>query len=630
MLALAAFAGTLSAFVTVALRRRTLTSEASWLEIALDRFPLLATTIMIVLTGYYTTLAVRGSDVSSAWKGIFKGAAPPTCTPPAGAALLGAYGGDIQGIYSIDIESNWLAKQLFTQGLLHLHGYNYIEARRNFEAAVEADASCSMCKFGLAFTYSPHINGEMTATDGVLAHGILRSALQEAGGGGGRGKVSDMMETLQLRFPSCLEEWERMGGQGYYDELLARELPLLAVRYPDDADIKALAAESIINTSPWKYYNATHNLLPRMSEAKKLLQEALRLRPLHPLALHLMIHLTEQSLLPQEGLAAANALRDLFSGRANGHLVHMPSHTYYVVGDYGECLSSSMQAVRLNDLFSRSCLVPYFPLHNKALLVQCAASAARLEPALEHSSETSLEEVKFTMALSPYPRILVQVRFGLWQEARRSLGQHGDSAGKDAYGRSIDSYANALVAVGLGDDPRAVQQKLSALGRAVAAIAPRDSSQLGLAGVFYPYLHEIGRLFNLTAHASFLVRQGQPGAAAELLREGVAIQDAFSYMEPEHHYTSMRQCYAAALLQGYEQTCGSPEGGCHGRRLRVEEEVVAAYQQDLALRPNNEWSLRGLLRALRAFNRTDVEVPQTYPSSPSVQLKGSCCELNLC
>ena len=54
--------------------------------------------------------------------------------------------------------------------------------------------------------------------------------------------------------------------------------------------------------------------------------------PDHPGAIHMYIHLTEASATPEKAEPYADRLAALMP--AAGHIVHMPSHTYYRTGRY--------------------------------------------------------------------------------------------------------------------------------------------------------------------------------------------------------------------------------------------------------------------------------------------------------
>ena len=68
-----------------------------------------------------------------------------------------------------------------------------------------------------------------------------------------------------------------------------------------------------------------------------------------------------------------------------GHLLHMPAHVYMRTGEYVKCVTSSLAAIENDIHLEQQCLIPYFPTHNKALLVTCALYAGDLRYALAYS-----------------------------------------------------------------------------------------------------------------------------------------------------------------------------------------------------------------------------------------------------
>jgi hypothetical protein len=62
-----------------------------------------------------------------------------------------------------------------------------------------------------------------------------------------------------------------------------------------DGNMLALAAEAMVNTRQWNYYQPDGELYPEAKEAEQYVQEALALDPTNALAHHLHIHLSEGS-----------------------------------------------------------------------------------------------------------------------------------------------------------------------------------------------------------------------------------------------------------------------------------------------------------------------------------------------
>ena len=154
---------------------------------------------------------------------------------------------------------------------------------------------------------------------------------------------------------------------------------LLTGEKEKDAAALAMAAEALMNLNPWDYYLSSGKMKDSSQEAEQLILQALDIDPFNPLGNHLLIHISEASsplrcdtgpqrttalcdmpcippksfakeVLTQlpirprrdEPLSATRALvaanRLAFGKGAwqahQGHLLHMPSHTFVRTGPF--------------------------------------------------------------------------------------------------------------------------------------------------------------------------------------------------------------------------------------------------------------------------------------------------------
>src|SRR5215208_7837287 len=70
-----------------------------------------------------------------------------------------------------------LAQQYFDQGLRLVYGFNHAEAIRSFTRATELDPACTMCWWGIAYAYGPHVNAGMDSASGVAAYEAAQKAV---------------------------------------------------------------------------------------------------------------------------------------------------------------------------------------------------------------------------------------------------------------------------------------------------------------------------------------------------------------------------------------------------------------------------------------------------------------------
>ncbi len=108
----------------------------------------------------------------------------------------------------------------------------------------------------------------------------------------------------------------------------------------------------------------------------------------------------------------------------------------------------------------------------------------------------------------------------------------------------------------------------------------------GLEGVTVDGLNNADHLLNIAIEVlsgELAARQGQYEEAIAHLQGGVELEDHLNYTEPASWYSPVRQTLGAVLLQADRPA-----------------EAEQAYREDLALYPENGWSLYGLAQSLQA------------------------------
>lgn len=302
------------------------------------------------------------------------------CVPPSASELLTAYGGAFTFHRTIETSSE-LAQKLFDRGLLHLYGYNQIEARRNFEAAVAQDPSCAMCYWGIAYSYGPTINSSPAEAN----YHEGRSAIEKAFQLSSSRLETHLIRAQGARYPDDYESW-RDKGYMFYEEKYADAMLRVYEEHSDDDDVASMFAEAVMNTSPWNYYEPHSDTLnAKGSAAYNTLSTIMVRNEWHPLALHLFIHIIESSSNPSRAEAAADRLVQRSVHGFSGHLMHMPAHIYLRVGRYHDCIEASKMSIANDELYISRCMHPYLPGHNRGLLIACANFNGNMKAALQYS-----------------------------------------------------------------------------------------------------------------------------------------------------------------------------------------------------------------------------------------------------
>ncbi len=139
-------------------------------------------------------------------------------------------------------------------------------------------------------------------------------------------------------------------------------MKILVNGYSEDLDAATLYAESILNLDPWHQWTQDGKPLENTMEAVSTLESVLKRDPLHLGANHYYIHALEASKYPERALMSAERLRKLLP--ASGHILHMPSHIYILVGDYHQAALTNEEAVSADLEYIRQFgMEGTYPLH---------------------------------------------------------------------------------------------------------------------------------------------------------------------------------------------------------------------------------------------------------------------------
>jgi tetratricopeptide (TPR) repeat protein len=612
-------------------------------------------------------------------------------------SLLGIYGPLVDEVEVFKVTSlSTEARILFRQGLLQMWNFNTPEALRNFEASINFDKEgCPICYWGIAAARGSNINRFVDMEDvqaSIKALEVAQNILLTQARGV---KVPDgaqvsrfeeiLVETQAVRWPTGgtgneTEEWKAK-GQDHYDHKYYNKLSSIVTKLEIETDwspwqrvfIKTLYAESIMTANRWDYFQTDRGtrqpdgaspsplkkyLRKEIEPAYEALKRVLSEAPTHPLALHLWIHLTEQSSEPGTGEREADLLASylLKTKSKVGHLVHMPAHTYLRMGLYEKAIESSIQSIKIDQAYDEQCLKSYCPHHNIAVMIHSAMHSARKDLAVQwaptHGAKlTNHAAAQYISGLFLTPLEFVHAKFGDWS-ALQQLGAGlesittGAKAVLDrelnegspevpAYLRTIAAYGESLVAthapVGADTDPAKKLSQLEAVAGQI--VSDEEAFYIPRNHVFYPFHKEAGALMVAIATAALEVRRGDHQRAVTSLRGAVALQDGFQYMEPEHFYTPLRQCLGAALLLLADDDPDS-DGEASLR------EAMEVYATDLTEHPNNVWAYTGLRETYRRLQKlghhhaqeaTEVDESLRAASAHATfTISGSCCELGLC
>lgn len=317
-----------------------------------------------------------------------------------------------------------IAQRYFNQGLIMSFAFNHAEAVRSFQAAQQLDATCAMCFWGEALALGPNINvtsnGKALMADmaRLQAHAAIQKAV--ALKAGVSQKERDYIDALAARYNGDVTTPRDTLDFAYIDAMRA-----LNQKYPDDDDVAAFFAESLMTIMPWDYWLDQETPKPLAAEVIIILEAILDRSPEHPLAIHLYIHAVEASSTPERAEAAADRLLNLVPGA--GHLIHMPSHIYWRVGRYQDASEANIKAVAVDEAYIAACNAQgfypaaYYP-HNIHFIWASTSMEGRSQVAIE-AAEKIAANVTYEM-IEQFPRIesfktipmLALTNFGRWDD----------------------------------------------------------------------------------------------------------------------------------------------------------------------------------------------------------------------
>jgi hypothetical protein len=275
-----------------------------------------------------------------------------------------------------------------------------------------------MAWWGLAIAQGPHINNPIVTPEATQT---ALQALAKARDADPKSSVdSALIEALSQRYTTPPPQDRRP-----LDEAYAAAMRKVWKRYPDDADVGALFAESLMNLRPWDLWKPTGEPHPGTDEVVSTLEAVLAKAPRHPLALHLYIHAVEASLHPEKAEEAADRLRDLQPGLA--HLVHMPSHIDVRLGHWAKAIESNAKAIAADRAYQQTAARPEFYriyiAHNYHMLTFAAMMRGQSELALttinnmvkDIPADWLQKNANLADGFTAMP-LEVLVRFGKWDQ----------------------------------------------------------------------------------------------------------------------------------------------------------------------------------------------------------------------
>lgn len=470
--------------------------------------------------------------------------------------------------------SNAEAQKFFDQGMRYLYAFNHEQSVRSFQRATELDPDLAMGYWGAALALGPNINMDVDPPRELQAYESVRAAAahQEHASPMER----ELIAALTKRYSKEPTANLRQLAIDYSDAMGA-----VSKKYPDDADVATLYAESLMDLRPWKFWSHEGKAADGTEEIVSTLERVLAKHPKHIGANHYYIHALEASSHPERAMQSAKRLETL--APAAGHLVHMPAHIYQRTGNYAGAAHANEIAADVDRAFIKrngadSMYVGMYYNHNLQFGSASNAMIGKYDAALAQASEMAtnaqpfLAQMPVIEVISAAP-VLTMARFGRWQDVLRSKPVDAGplSTVYSHFARGV-AFARLGNVAGAESEWKAIEAGRAKLG---------DD-----AGILQNAPKPLGEVASRVLAGRIAEARGDRDAAIGEYTKAVELESALNYDEPADWSWPVRETLGAALLRA-------------GRAADAER----VLREDLVANPNNPRSLWLLARSLRAQKR---------------------------
>lgn len=466
------------------------------------------------------------------------------------------------------------AQQYFNQGLRLAYGFNHEEAANAFRMAQKIDPACAMCYWGEALVLGPNINMPMDPQANAPAVAASRKASTL------KDRATAREQALILALATRYADDPKL-ERATLDNAYADAMRKVAAAYPGDQDIAVLFAESLMNLSPWDYWEAG-GARPKGNTAELVatLEKVLKANPDHPGAIHYYIHTVEASTNPRRAEKYADRLARQMPGA--GHVVHMPAHIYFRVGRYKDSLATNKQAVAVDEKYIAERKpggvypMAYYP-HNVHFVLVSAQMAGDGKTVIEAADKLAgivTDDAAREFPIAQPVRAAPYFAHAQFSDPDTILAIPAPGEGLP-YVKGLWHYARGVAFAEKGDAADA--RKESAAIQRLRKTGEFDALNEALVPA-----QDVLQIASHVVEARAAQASGDLKRAANQYRQAIALEDNLAYMEPAYWYYPVRQSLGAVLLQQ-----GDSEG------------AEKAFRDSLNRVPNNGWALYGLSEVYR-------------------------------
>ncbi len=467
------------------------------------------------------------------------------------------------------------AQAYFNQGLRLLHCFWDFEAYRAFKEAARQDPNAAMAYWGEFEALTMH--GPVTDQ--------TRAALD---------KAKSLMDKTSghEQFYIRAAEHELDPDKSGEKEAYRHEMESLIDRYPDDLDARAFLALSVMAG----YDTDGH---PRDGElySQAILQNILAEHPNNAAANHYWIHAMEDSSRPEAALHSADILGSLAPN--SGHMVHMPGHIYWRVGDYEKARQAFLDSVHVDEAYMASQGIKpdedwNYP-HNLAYLIAACTETGRYREGLEWAKK--LRDMPLPLQMTSGRFVVwagasvarVHIRFGDWQaEPKDPIGFGVDPAAASTvakdYADGLNFYSEGMAAIDSSDLSTASKQAEAldaALWRLQSDKPPKpDEAAPNMPAENNAEVLKILGAMSLDLRGNLEIARGNSDQGISLIQQAEEKEKDLGYSEPPRYFRPEEESLGYAYLQAKQW-----------------DKARDAFNSELKRRPKTGYALYGIAQS---------------------------------
>ena len=217
------------------------------------------------------------------------------------------------------------AQEHFIQGALLLHSFEFEDAAEAFQQAQQIEPDFAMAYWGEALTHNHPLweQQDAEAAREVLAR--LAPTPEERLAKAPTEREKDYLRAVEVLYGEGTKE-ER-------DFAYLEAIRQVSEKYPDDLEAASLHALATLGTS---HDQRDFRIYMR---AAALAEDVFAKNPLHPGAVHYLVHSYDDPIHAPIGLRAARVYAKIAPAAA--HALHMPSHVFVSLGMWDEAVASN-------------------------------------------------------------------------------------------------------------------------------------------------------------------------------------------------------------------------------------------------------------------------------------------------